>query len=163
MNEKWMAAPSADGTRIEMVRADDARFQALCRALDEYLDAASEREKQRAFYDQYNQTADLLTAALFLEGGEAVGCGGIKAHGDETAELKRMFVRPESRGKKIGARIVGALAAEARARGFKRLILETGKALAPAQALYLGLGFQIIENYGQYRGLESSVCMEMKL
>ncbi len=163
MNEKWTAVPQADETHIELVRADDARFQALCRALDEYLDAVSGREKQRAFYDQYNKTADLLAVALVLEGDQAVGCGGIKGHGDETAELKRMFVRPECRGKKIGARIVNALAAEARARGFKRLILETGKALAPAQALYLGLGFQIIENYGQYRGLENSVCMELKL
>jgi GNAT superfamily N-acetyltransferase len=150
-------------TRIEMVRADDPRFLALCGTLDEYLDEASGREKQRAFYDQYNRAADLLTAALAIENGAAVGCGGIKAHGDKTAELKRMFVCPESRGKKIGARIVHALAAEARARGFEKLILETGNALVPAQKLYLGLGFHVIENFGQYRGLENSVCMEMTL
>lgn len=149
--------------RVEMTDAGDARFQELCRALDEHLAEATGRTLQKSVYDRHNSTAALFAAALVTLGGEAVGCGGLKAYDGETAELKRMFVAPGHRGHRLGERIVRALEAEARARGYRRLILETGKSLVPAQRLYLRLGFHIMENYGPYRGLEQSVCMEKEL
>ena len=43
--------------------------------------------------------------------------------------------------------------------GYKKAILETGKGQPEAIALYQKAGYQIIENYGPYKGLDNSVCM----
>ena len=48
-------------------------------------------------------------------------------------------------------------------RNYKSLILETGKPLMAAVNLYLKIGFTQIDNYGQYKGLESSICMKKEL
>ncbi len=148
---------------IEMTDANDARFQLLCGALDEHLNGALGKDTQRTFYNQYNKNYDMLAVALAVKDSETFGCGAIKAHDTTTAELKRMFVLSAYRGKSVGKQIIRALENDARARGFERLILETGTALIPAQKRYLHEGFRIIENYGQYRGLATSVCMEKKL
>ena len=91
--------------------------------------------------------------------GAPIGCGAVrKLNGDE-AELKRMFVRPEARKRKIGAAIVDALETEARALGVKRLLLETALYLESAVRMYERAGFTPIDNYGEYVGSADSYCM----
>ena len=51
----------------------------------------------------------------------------------------------------------------ARAQGCRRLVLETGETLAAAMALYRKLGYRVIPNYGPYRGMDDSICMQKDL
>src|SRR4051795_7475540 len=79
--------------------------------------------------------------------GDAIGCGGIRSLGDATAELKRMYVSPQARGRGVGKWLLARLEAEARGLGYKRLRLDTAGPLTEAQALYESAGYRQIENY----------------
>ena len=85
--------------------------------------------------------------------GEPIGCGAVRKLNDDEAELKRMYVRPAARNRKIGAVIVDALEAEARALGVKRLLLETALYLEPAVRMYERAGFTPIEQLRRVRRL----------
>ena len=70
-----------------------------------------------------------------------------------------MFVLPEQRGKGIAVLILNELEVWAATLGYEFAILETSVRLESAIALYKKSGYKIIPNYGQYIGVESSVCM----
>jgi len=92
--------------------------------------------------------------------GTPVGCGALRLLDAKTAELKRMYVSHNARGKGLGRRLVAALEAEARALGVRRLVLETGVRQAAALALYRATGFHPIPLYGEYcLSPETSVCL----
>ena len=92
-----------------------------------------------------------------------LGCGAFKEYQPKVAEIKRMFVLPEARGKGIAVAILNELEAWAAAAGYESTILETSVKLKSAIALYKKSGYQTIENYGQYIGVESSVCMKKSI
>ncbi len=92
--------------------------------------------------------------------GMPVGCGAVRLLDVETAEVKRMYVRPIARGSGLGRRLLAALEVEARALGVRRLVLETGIRQTAALALYRTMGFQPIPLFGEYRlSPETSVCL----
>jgi DNA-binding MarR family transcriptional regulator/GNAT superfamily N-acetyltransferase len=78
--------------------------------------------------------------------GEPVGCGGIKCHATY-GEIKRMWVKPSSRGLGIGKRILHRLEELARERGLPVVRLETNKSLTEAQSLYRRMGYREIPAY----------------
>ena len=78
----------------------------------------------------------------------------------KTMEIKRMYVVPESRGKGLATKVVRALELWTVELGHKVCILETGKRQPEAIALYKKNGYQIIPNYGQYEGIENSICFQ---
>lgn len=93
-----------------------------------------------------------------------VGCGALRLIDDDTGELKRMYVAPGERGRGLGRRLVVALEAEARARGARRLVLETGIRQHAAIALYERCGFERIPLYGEYLSSpDTSVCLGKEL
>jgi GNAT superfamily N-acetyltransferase len=96
--------------------------------------------------------------------GEPVGCGGVCAgDGDGPAEVRRMYVVPEMRGRGISRRILTALEQETRGLGRERLRLETGINQPEAIGLYESSGFERIPNFGPYVGEARSVCLEKRL
>lgn len=133
-------------------------FIGLVRLLDAELKIRDGED--HAFYDQYNKIHNIKHALVAYSGTTAVACGALKAYEPGTAELKRMFVRPEFRRKGIAQRLLGELEGWAQALHYKSLILETGQAQPEAIALYTHSGYELIPNYGQYAGVENSVCMK---
>jgi len=94
----------------------------------------------------------------------AVGCGAARRLDEKTAELKRMYVDPQVRGKGIGRALVESLEHEARALGVTRVVLETGTRLAPAIRMYEGLGYVRIPLFGEYLSSpDTSVCFGKSL
>ena len=91
-------------------------------------------------------------------GARAVGCGAIRPYDATTCEIKRMFVLPEFRGRGIARRIIEALEAEARRRGFTRGILETAVRQPEAIACYRACGYEQIPPYEPFIGSARSVC-----
>lgn len=95
--------------------------------------------------------------------GNPVACGAIRPLEGDVAELKRVFVKVDFRGRGYSKAIVNELEQQARVRGYKVMRLETGVRQPEAIALYESLGYHRIPNYGEYRDSGLSVCFDKKL
>ena len=74
-------------------------------------------------------------------GGALAGMGGLRRLGEGLGELKRIYVRPDCRGARLGHLIVERLLADARAFGYQRLCLDSAPFMASAHRLYEAAGF----------------------
>ena len=119
--------------------------------------------EEHEFYAQINKSAILKNVILYYENNLAVGCGAFREIDSETVEIKRMFVLPEQRGRGIASKILSQLELWALTLNYTQTILETGINQPEAIALYKKSGYSIVQNYGQYAGLENSVCMKKNL
>ncbi len=81
-------------------------------------------------------------------GGRVAGCAGLRQVTPETGELKRLYVRPGSRGQGAGRALVTALIHAAREMGYTRLRVHTAPFLTEALGLYGALGFETVEGAG---------------
>jgi putative acetyltransferase len=144
---------------ITLIRttSDNPDFQKLTALFDEYLIDIDGDEKD--FFAQYNQIY-LNNVVICYDNDSAIGCGAFKTYEPQVAEIKRMFVHPEHRGKKVASQVLNELESWANELNFSTCILETSFKLENAIALYKKSGYTITENYGQYKNVESSVCMK---
>ncbi|MEU3442544.1 GNAT family N-acetyltransferase [Streptomyces griseoincarnatus] len=91
-------------------------------------------------------------------GGWRVQDANKEGNRDGDAELKRMYVVEEMRGRGLARRILAALEEDARAAGRVRMVLETGTKQPEAIALYASSGYEPCEKFGYYRFHEDSRC-----
>jgi GNAT superfamily N-acetyltransferase len=141
---------------IKKTTSDDLDFKYLTQLFDDYLVDIDGDEKD--FFAFYNQVY-IQNVLICYDNEVAIGCGAFKEYELKVAEIKRMFVLPEQRSKGIATSILNQLEFWAAASGYTSCILETSIRLESAIALYKKMGYEIIPNYGQYIGVESSVCM----
>src|SRR3954447_3128590 len=128
--------------RVEHPESADARwciesyFATLRERFDSGFDpAASIRADAR---DLTPPRGLLLLARLH---GRPVGCGAVKLHDRDPAEIKRMWVAPEARGLGVGRRLLAALESEAVTHGATVVHLETNRSLGEAVSLYRSAGY----------------------
>ncbi len=146
---------------IKRTTSDDTDFQALVTELDK--DLAIRDGDDHAFYAQFNKIDMIRHVVIFYDGKTAVGCGAIKSYDERSAEVKRMYVPLALRGKGIAALILSELESWAKELGYRSCVLETGLKQPEAIRLYTKCGYAVIPNYGQYAGVENSVCFEKVL
>lgn len=79
--------------------------------------------------------------------GSAIGCVALRPLNDEAAEVKRMFVDPDWRGRGVGRAMLTTLIDAARALDYRILRLGTLDDMFAAQALYASLGFTPVKRY----------------
>ena len=148
---------------ITVLRTDSSNsdFKELVKQLDAFL--ADKNGEDHSFYDQYNKIDSIKHAVVIYEDAKPIACGAIKEYAPGIMEIKRMYTRPEARGKGVAAEVLKELEAWAHSLNYSSCILETLKENLQAVRLYEKSGYHIIPNYGQYAGIENSVCFEKAL
>jgi putative acetyltransferase len=143
-----------EGVAVEIGRATTADdWRDADRLIRDYLDGLPFVVD---FQDVENELADLsvtyggsdnVVLLVRDDDGDAVGVVGVKRFDEHDAELKRMYLDPRARGTGAGRALAVAAIAEARSRGYRRLLLDTVARLATAIAIYETLGFVEIDAY----------------
>lgn len=136
-------------------------FQKLVAALDKHL--VDRYGDAQNFYAQYNGISMIRHAVVAYLGAEPVGCGAFKEYEPGVAEVKRMYVPPAHRGQGIAGLVLQVVEQWAAEEGYHTCILETGIKQPEAIRLYQKSGYASIPNFGQYAGVDNSVCFEKKL
>jgi putative acetyltransferase len=145
-------------TRTNSVNPD---FHILIKSLDE--DLYHRNGEAQLQYRQYNLVDHINHVVLIYSGVKPVGCGCFKRFDDETIEIKRMFVVPEMREKKLATGLLHELEKWAIEEGFSKAVLETGLPQFESIRLYTAGGYVRTENYGQYADMEGSICFRKDL
>lgn len=148
---------------IKLVRtnSDNIDFIELVKYLD--ADLAERNGEKNSFFAQYNKINMIKHAIVAYEDDRPVGCGAIKEYEPGVMEVKRMYTLPQSRGKGVASKVLAELETWASELNYEKCILETGKMMPEAIALYKKSGYKSIPNYGQYVEMEFSVCFEKNL
>ncbi len=139
--ERLLTAAGVEITPVDPEHPD-ARY-----CLAEYV-AELNRRSERGFDPSVGETAlphevrppagHFFVAYLH---GEAIGCGAVKHHGGDPAEIKRMWIAPAARGLGLGRRLLEELEACALAGGARVAHIETSAVLTEALALYRATGW----------------------
>ena len=145
---------------INLIRtdSDNQDFIDLVKHLDAEL--AEKDGSEHSFYAQFNRINKIKYVVIAYDDGKPAGCGAIKEYSADTVEVKRMYTSPGSRGKGVASNILAELELWAAELSSAKCVLETGKRQPEAIALYKKNGYQLTANYGQYVGVENSVCFE---
>ncbi|WP_349306048.1 GNAT family N-acetyltransferase [Flavobacterium tyrosinilyticum] len=147
---------------LELVRttSQNADFASLIVKLDENL--ASRNGDMQEYFNQFNKVDAIKHVIIAYINGIAVGCGAIKQFDNDSVEVKRMFVSDEYRGRRIASKVLNELENWAKELGYASTVLETSNVQTEAVALYTKT-YTVIENYGQYAGIETSICFKKEL
>jgi len=95
----------------------------------------------------YANPKDMGDFFVARRGESVVGCGALKKHAPDIAEIKRMWVAPTARGQGIASALLKALENEARRQGYGQVVLDTNKALTEAHTLYRKAGYRETERF----------------
>jgi GNAT superfamily N-acetyltransferase len=141
--------------------SDDNDFINLVKLLDAEL--AIVDGKEHTFYSQFNKIDSIKYVIVAYSDSIPMGCGAIKQFSEGAMEIKRMFVLTEARKKGIASGVLNELERWAFELGSVKCVLETGKRQKDAVSLYTKNSYKSIPNYGQYVGVENSICFEKEL
>ncbi|HEX9510041.1 MAG TPA: GNAT family N-acetyltransferase [Puia sp.] len=147
--------------KIIRTNSDNPDFIGLVKRLD--ADLAERDGNDHSFYSQFNKIDKIRYAVVAYENSKPIGCGAIKEYSPDSMEVKRMYTSPDSRGKGIASQVLAELERWAAELSYGKCVLETGKRQPEAIELYRKNGYKVIPNYGQYAGIENSVCFEKEM
>lgn len=148
---------------INLVRTNSSNEDYWKLVLELDKDLAARDGDDAPFFAQYNKSDDIKYVIVAYRDNVPVGSGAIKHYEDDVVEVKRMYVPPVYRGKGIAPVVLKELEQWATELNYKKAILETGKKMVEAIRVYEKNGYSLIPNYGQYAGVEESVCFEKAL
>ena len=151
-----------ENLEIRDVDAFGPEASALIAQLDIELKADTPASKINGLKQTDKSGQNLIFLCAFLAS-EAVACGALRLLEPGLAEVKRMYVLPNYRGRGLAQAMLDALESLAVERGISSLVLETGTGQTAAQALYLKCGWTDREPYGEFIGSPTSVCFEKHL
>jgi putative acetyltransferase len=144
------AAAQASPVAIAAESADQDEVHALLRQSDAYFAGLYPAESNH-LVDVDTLCRPNVRFLVARDGGAAVGCGALVLGVDGEAELKRMFVLPAARGRRIGSLILEALERAGQAEGVRVIRFETGVRQPEALALYRRHGYTERGPFGQYQ------------
>jgi putative acetyltransferase len=148
---------------LELLKTNSksADFIELIQLLDKDLgERYGELQKQ---YDKHNKVDYINDVIIIYKNKVPVACGAFKEYNNNSAEIKRIFVKKENRQQGLAKLIVRKLEELVKDNGYKYALLETGIKQHEAISLYKNIGYEVIENYEPYVGNTNSVCMKKTL
>jgi putative acetyltransferase len=113
--------------------------------IDSYFDASKFEAELQNLPGEFAPPKGALLVAE--DGGQVAGCVALRRLDDGICEMKRMFVSSEFHGQGVGLLLGRAIIDEARAAGYRKMMLDTGPAQREAQGLYRKLGFKDVQPY----------------
>lgn len=138
--------------------SSDIDFQNLVKLLD--ADLAIRNGDDHSFYDQFNKIDSIKHCIVIYIDGLPAACGAFKQFSGETVEIKRMYTHPDFRKRGLATAIVQALESWAKESGYAKAVLESSLEQNEALSVYEKSGYCRIPNYGQYVGIDKSVCYQ---
>ncbi len=166
---------------IEIARAvTQAQYQAIGELMTEYIAWDADQTAQLGVDPQvflnfyYGSEVETLPGKfapphgcllLATLDGKSAGCIGYRQLSEGVCELKRLYVRPECRGKGLGRLLAAELIEQARSSGYLEMRLETGIFMQDAHHLYQSLGFKFCPPYYEiHESLrENTLFMKLQL
>ena len=146
---------------IETPLSDEVR--ALVTALNEFTYGLTPAEYRHHMTVEQMAQADTTLFVARDASGAALGMGALRRHANGVGEVKRMFVKPEARGRGIGEAILARIEALARQDGFTRLVLETGANFDAARRVYERCAFVACDAVLDYPASEWTAFYEKEL
>lgn len=144
---------------ISEVDKDDPDLASLVSELDAFQNELYPAESNHSLDFSTVSDEQLRCVIMRDEGGAPAGCGALLFQGEGSAEIKRVYIRPEYRGRRLGEQILSAIETIAAAKNSRLLRLETGIHQLPAIALYRSCGFEICNAFPPYTADPLSVFM----
>ena len=146
---------------IKRTDSSNKDFQNLVQLLD--ADLAIRNGEDHAFYDQFNKTDAIKNCIVIYVDEIPAACGAFKKFDEETVEIKRMYTNPDFRKKGLATTIVKDLEIWAKELNYTKAVLESSLEQNEPLSVYEKSGYTRIPNYGQYIGMDKSVCYEKVL
>ncbi|HIX68081.1 MAG TPA: GNAT family N-acetyltransferase [Candidatus Anaerostipes excrementavium] len=138
---------------INMLITNDESFQ-------KYLDIQNYDEEVKHLESKYGMSDGRLYLAYCDEG--LAGCIGLRKIDNQNCEMKRLYVRPQFRGKKLGSILIEKIIGDAREIGYSYMLLDTLPFLQSAIHMYKKFGFYEIESYNN-SPMDTSIYMKLDL
>lgn len=139
----------------EMLIAGDETFR-------KYLEIQHYEEELKHLEAKYGMPGGRLYLAYWGADGELAGCVGLRRIDDRNCEMKRLYVRPQFRGRGIGERLVRRIIGDAEEIGYAHMLLDTLPFLEGALRMYERLGFYEIPCYND-SPMEASIYLRLDL
>ncbi|WP_343662949.1 GNAT family N-acetyltransferase [Chryseobacterium mucoviscidosis] len=146
---------------IKRTDSSNKDFQNLVQLLD--ADLAIRNGEDHAFYDQFNKIDAIKNCIVIYVDEILAACGAFKKFDEKTVEIKRMYTNPDFRKKGLATTIVKDLEIWAKELNYTKAVLESSLEQNEALSVYEKSGYTRIPNYGQYIGIDKSVCYEKVL
>ena len=165
MYEKRINIYSYGGKTMKITISEEdinnAESSNLINELSEQLRSITGNDGKSSFKkEDMSNERSIFVVARDLNG-EALGCGALRYYTNETAEIKRMYVRKKSSG--IGSKILNFLEIKAKEFKYKKIILETRVINKRAVNFYKQNGYNTTDNYGKYVGRTEAVCFDKNI
>jgi putative acetyltransferase len=133
-------------------------LETVDRLMREYVDGLGVDLSFQDVETELEDPLDFYELVLLADG----GCVALRRIDDSTCEMKRLYVQPSTRGSGLGRRLAEAVIAEARARGYSRMLLDTLPTMTAARALYESLGFRETNAY-RFNPVPGTSFLELEL
>ncbi len=133
-------------------------FIKLTKKLDTHLN--NRYKIRQKVYTKQNIIDTINTVLILYIDDTAVACGCFREISSNTIEIKRMYVEEAYRGKGLSISLLNALELWGSDLGYSKSILETGIKQLEAISLYNKCQYKIIDNYGVYKDMRESICMQ---
>ncbi len=161
-----MAVRDESGTAFTEA-AEPADFAAARGLFQEYAEQLAVDLCFQGFDAELDQLASMYvppsgSLILVQSGAGPIGCGAIRRFRGDACEMKRLYIRPQARGRGLGRAIAERLVSRAKALGYARMYLDTLIDMRPAREIYSSLGFRQTAPYYD-NPLRDAVYMELDL
>jgi ribosomal protein S18 acetylase RimI-like enzyme len=152
---------------IKIIEASESDLTLVRELFTEYANSLGFDLGFQSFNDELNQlpghySPPFGSILLAFHDSKIAGCVAVKKIESDIAEMKRLYVRPDFQGKKIGRGLAEEIISIAKQKGYKRIRLDTVPSMKAAISLYQSLGFHSIPAYRE-NPIKGSMYLEKAL